>query len=78
MDYGFMRASNEDYTKPSTKTDRVIESFDGYTSYLLIVDEVSKYTWIFLMKTKDPPIKHRAHTDIHETIWKSRRRHDTI
>jgi hypothetical protein len=35
----------------------VIESFDGYSSYLLIVDEVSKHSWIFLTKTKDPPIE---------------------
>ena len=57
MDFGFIRASNSDYTRPSPITDRVIESFDGYSSYLLIVDEVSKYTWIFLTKTKEPPIE---------------------
>jgi hypothetical protein len=39
MDNRFMGASNEDYTKPSTKTDSVIESFHECTSYLLIVDE---------------------------------------
>lgn len=57
MDYGFMRASNDDFTKPSNKTDRIVESFDGYTSYLLIVDETSKYSWIFLTKSKDPPVE---------------------
>ena len=57
MDFGFIRASNEDFTKKTTKTDRVVESFDGYTSYLLIVDEVSKYAWIFLTKTKEPPVE---------------------
>jgi hypothetical protein len=57
MDYGFVRASNdEDFDWPTKKKDRVIESFDGFSSYLLIVDEVSKHSWIFLTKTKDPPI----------------------
>jgi hypothetical protein len=36
--------------------DRVIETYD-YTSYLLVVDELSKYSWIFLTKSKDPPIE---------------------
>jgi hypothetical protein len=57
MDYGFIRASNEDYSKPTISKDRVVESYDGYTSYLLIVDETSKYSWIFLTKLKDPPIE---------------------
>jgi hypothetical protein len=30
--------------------------FDGYTSYVLIVDEKSKYSWIFLRKSKNPPV----------------------
>jgi hypothetical protein len=57
MDYGFIRASNEDYSRPTISKDRVVESYDGYTSYLLIVDETSKYSWIFLTKSKDPPIE---------------------
>jgi hypothetical protein len=56
MDYGFVRASNEDFDCPTKKKDRVVESLDGYSSYLLIVDEVLKYSWIFLTKTKDPPV----------------------
>jgi hypothetical protein len=36
--------------------DGVIETYD-YTSYLLVVDELSKYSWIFLTKSKDPPIE---------------------
>jgi hypothetical protein len=40
MDFGFLRASNHDYTsRPDKSTDRIVESIDGYTSYLLIVDE---------------------------------------
>jgi hypothetical protein len=57
MDYGFVRTSNEEFDRPTKKKDWVVESFNGYSSYLLIVDEVSKYSWIFLTKTKDPPIE---------------------
>jgi len=57
LDYGFIRASNEDYSRPDRKKDRIVESYDGYTSYLLVVDEVSKYAWIFLTKSKEPPVE---------------------
>jgi hypothetical protein len=57
FDFGFMRASTSDFAKPSVETDRVVESFDGYNSYLLIVDEVTKYSWIFPTKSKDPPVE---------------------
>jgi hypothetical protein len=56
-----MRASSSDFTKPSVDTDREVESFDGYTSYLLIVDEVTKYSWIFPTKSKEPPIELTRH-----------------
>jgi len=42
MDFGFMRASNEDYKRPNKMSDRVILSYDGYSSYLLIVDRASR------------------------------------
>jgi KUP system potassium uptake protein len=57
IDFGFMRASTEDFSKPNAKTDRVVESFDGYTSYVLVVDEKTKHSWIFLTKSKSPPIE---------------------
>lgn len=41
VDFGFIRASTSDYSKPDPKRDRIVESFDGYNSYLLIVDEAS-------------------------------------
>ena len=31
-------------------------SYDGYIAYLLIIDAASRYTWIFLLKNKEPPI----------------------
>jgi hypothetical protein len=57
MDFGFIRASNDDFSRPNIKKDRVVESFDGYNSYLLVVDEVSKYSWIFMTTSKEPPIE---------------------
>jgi hypothetical protein len=42
MDFGFMRSSSSDYMRSNKKTDRVIESWDGYSSYLLIVEEASR------------------------------------
>jgi hypothetical protein len=56
MDFGFIRASATDLLRPKSNEDRVVESFDGFNSYLLVVDELSKYSWIFLTKSKEPPI----------------------
>jgi hypothetical protein len=39
MDYGFVRASNEDFDRPTKKKDRVIELFDGYSSYLFLDED---------------------------------------
>jgi len=61
MDFGFMRASSSDYSSPNIATDRVVESFDGYVAYLIIVDEASKFVWIFLRKSKEPPIDLVSH-----------------
>jgi hypothetical protein len=57
MDFGFIRASAADLSQPKSTDDRVVESFDGFNSYLLVVDEVSKYSWIFLTKSKEHPIE---------------------
>ena len=43
MDFRFMRASSSNYRKLHPKTDRVVQSWDGYSSYLLIVDEASRF-----------------------------------
>jgi len=56
MDFGFMRASSSDYSKPDKSIDRVVDSWDGYSSYLLIVDEASRYIWVLLTKSKEPPM----------------------
>ena len=41
VDFGFLRSSTEDYSQPNQDKDRVVESFDGFNCYLLIVDESS-------------------------------------
>ncbi len=56
LDFGFMRASTSDYSRPNKTIDRVVLSYDGFSSYLLIIDEASRYAWVFLTTSKDPPI----------------------
>jgi hypothetical protein len=56
MDFGFMHLSRLDHRRPNKKTNCVVESWDGYSSYLLIVDEASQYVWVFLTCSKDPPL----------------------
>jgi hypothetical protein len=55
MDYGFMRASTSTYGRPNKAEDRVVLSHDSFSSYLLVVDEASRYAWVFLTDGKDPP-----------------------
>ncbi len=57
MDFGFIRASSDDYQRPNTRSDRIVDSHDGYNSYLLIVDNKSSMTWVFLTKSKSPPLE---------------------
>lgn len=57
VDFGFIRASTHNFAQPSPEHDRIVESFDGFTSYLLIVDEASRYVWILLCTSKEPPIE---------------------
>jgi hypothetical protein len=33
-----------------------VTSLDGYNSYIVIVDRATRYTWVFLSKTKTPKI----------------------
>ncbi len=57
MDFGFMRASADDYKKPNKSTDRIVYSYDGFCAYLAIVDGASRRVWCFLTKSKEPPIQ---------------------
>ena len=75
IDFGFMRASSEDYA-PTRKKPRIVSSHDGYNAYLLIVDAATRYTWCFLCTSKDPPIdilklfldKHGLKTGSHRSL----------
>jgi dUTP pyrophosphatase len=48
LDFGFVKS------RTSTSTSK---SIDGYNSYLLAIDKATRYTWIFLSKSKSPPIE---------------------
>jgi hypothetical protein len=41
MDFGFMRASAEDYKQPNKAPVRIVHLYDGHCAYLLIVDSQS-------------------------------------
>jgi hypothetical protein len=56
MDFGLRRSSTSDYAGPNKATDRVVLSYDGFNSYLLIINEALHYAWVFLTKSKDPPL----------------------
>ena len=51
-----MCASTSDFSRPNKKSDRVVTSYDGFSSYLLIVDEATRFIWVFLTKSKAPPL----------------------
>ena len=53
MDYGFVRGS--DYTARDNDG-KLVTSIDKYRAYLLVIDRKSRYIWIFLTKTKEPPL----------------------
>jgi hypothetical protein len=70
MDFGFMHASTLDYSHPQKGKDRVVCLYDGFTLYLLIVDEATQYVWVFLTASKEPPLaivskflRHHGHED---------------
>ena len=51
MDFGFVKyKSNDD-------TGKLLRSRQGFGSYLLVIDEYTRYIWIFPTKTKRPPIE---------------------
>ena len=56
MDFGFMRASTSDFFRPNKKTDRFVTSNAGFSLYLLIVDKATRFIWVFLTKSKAPPL----------------------
>jgi hypothetical protein len=53
IDFGFMKGGE---FVLQDKEGRTITSIDGYRSYCIIVNRASRYTWVFLTKTKHPPV----------------------
>ena len=53
MDFGFVRGSGY---RLKTDDNKTVTSIDGYNSYLIIVDRVTRYMWTFLTSSKSPPI----------------------
>jgi hypothetical protein len=56
MDFGFMWSSTKDNKWPNKATERVVTLYDGYSAHLVIVVDASWRVWVFLTKSKDPPI----------------------
>jgi hypothetical protein len=54
IDYNFMWPLSLNYFRPDKTTNRVVLSYNGFSSYLLIVDKATSYIWCFLTKTKEP------------------------
>jgi hypothetical protein len=50
-----MRALAADYSRTDKTKDRLVHSYNGFSSYLLVIDEASRYVWIFLTASKEPP-----------------------
>jgi hypothetical protein len=72
INYGFMRSSTSNYLRPDRIHDRVVLSYDGFSSYLLIVNEATRYIWCFLTKSKEPPLD--LLDTFFNTIWSRARR----
>ena len=53
MNFGFVRGSEYKIKQEHRLT---TTSKDGFNSYLIIVDQVTRYTWILLTVPKSPPI----------------------
>ena len=53
MDFGFVRGSGYAIKQENAPT---VTSINRYNSYLIIVDRVTRYIWIFLTSSKTPPI----------------------
>jgi hypothetical protein len=54
LDFGFIRASSHDFGV--TKGPRVVTSYNGNNTYLLIVDANQRYSWVFFKPSESPPV----------------------
>jgi hypothetical protein len=51
-----MHASALDFSQADKSKDCAVFSYNGFSLYLLILDKASRYIWVFLTKSKEPPI----------------------
>lgn len=54
VDFGFVRGSD---FRTTDGLGRIVTSINGYNSYLSIIDSYTRYQWIYLSPSKDPPIE---------------------
>ena len=54
MDFGFVRSSDYHH---KTSEGNTVTSIDGMNSYLSIIDRATRYMWVFVTKTKTPPLE---------------------
>ena len=54
MNFDFVLGSDWSFKNEGGK---LITSIDGFRSYLIVVDMVTRYKWVFLTTTKSPPLK---------------------
>jgi deoxyuridine 5'-triphosphate nucleotidohydrolase len=53
-DFGFVRGSA---FRMKTEDGKTITSIDGKNSYCLIVDRATRYVWVFIADSKEPPVE---------------------
>jgi hypothetical protein len=56
MDFGFIHVSSINYCRPTIRSNRVVESYNRCSSYLLIVDNKSSMSWVFLTRSMSSPL----------------------
>ena len=54
MDFGFVKGVN--YSRKD-KEGKTVTSIDGKNSYLLIVDRATRFIWVYLSASKQPPLQ---------------------
>ena len=58
VDFGFVRGQDDTEDRTGIRENApIVKSIDGYNCYVIVIDRVSRYTWIFLAKNKQPPVE---------------------
>jgi hypothetical protein len=71
LDFGFIQALSND--SGVTKGPRVVTSYDGNNTYLLITDAKQHYSWVFCQPSKGPRF---LRMDQGGELWASAQLHD--